>query len=106
MTMAKTKTKKSKHWSYSAGERGRNRVRAFEHVVTGLLFLEWHEDVGGKLQRKRMALSHRDRNRGKQQADAAAAALSKGTSLRPERPSLQELFDIYEREVTPTKGMS
>lgn len=36
-------THTTKRWSYSTGERGRNRVRAFEHPKTGTLFLEFAE---------------------------------------------------------------
>jgi hypothetical protein len=49
-------THATKRWSYSTGERGRNRVRAFEHPKSGTLFLEFAE---GR-QRKRIALGHRD----------------------------------------------
>jgi hypothetical protein len=31
-----------KRWSYSTGERGRNRVRAYEDR-TGLILVEYHE---------------------------------------------------------------
>ena len=30
-------------WSYSTGERGRNRVRAYEQARDGRLRLEWRE---------------------------------------------------------------
>ena len=72
--MARTK---KKGWSYSTGERGRNRVRAFEHA-SGVLMLEFND--GGR--RRRISLSHRDRGLGKQAADQAAAKLAKvGASI-------------------------
>lgn len=93
---------KKKGWSYSTGERGRNRVRAFEHS-SGLLFLEFYQN--GK--RKRVSLEHRDRDRAKLEADEAAARLAAAEAIRsevPEEITLGTLFEMYEVEVTPTKG--
>lgn len=97
---------KKKRWSYSTGERGRNRVRAYEHS-SGILMLEYRDEDG---RRKRISLGHRDRAEAKRAADAAAAKLSMAEQLEPEENdepqelTLQELFDIYGEEVTPTKG--
>jgi len=54
--------KRKKLWSFSAGERGRNKVRAFAHQATGLLFLEFTERdaATGVGARRRVALGHRD----------------------------------------------
>lgn len=92
---------RKKWWSYSTGERGKNRVRAFEHGETGRLFLEFTD--GGK--RRRVALGDRDRNVVKAKAEELAAA------LRREEPpvrriTLSKLFDIYLGEVTPQKGVN
>jgi integrase len=109
--------RKDPRWSYVAGEKGRNRVRLFEHHGTGGLYLEVRED--GK--KKRLALGHRDRDAAKQQADEVAARIGKvtqGSSSEavaastpvapvPEQgPTLKALFDIYVAEVTPQKGES
>ena len=97
--MARTR---SKRWSYSAGERGRNRVRAFEHP-SGVLMVEFSD--GGK--RTRLSLGHKDRKRAKQEADLAAAKLARAERLRPADPrsvTLGELFDMYGCEVTPKNG--
>ena len=97
--MARTR---KKGWSYSTGERGRNRVRAFEHA-SGVLMIEFTD--GGK--RTRISLGDRNRERAKQEADEAAAKLAKAEDLKPEEPkalTLGELFDRYEVEVTPTKS--
>lgn len=94
-------TAAKQRWSYSAGERGRNRVRAFEHPDTGRLFLEFSE--GGR--RKRVALSHRDREAAKAKCEELATALRR--EEQPVRaPTLKTLFDIYEGEVTTEKGSS
>ena len=93
--MARTK----EGWSYSTGERGRNRVRAFERKG-GLLMLEYKD--GGK--RTRLSLGHRDRARAKQQADGAAADLLKVQPTQQPALTLGVLFDIYGTEVTPRKS--
>jgi hypothetical protein len=96
-----------KRWSYSAGERGTNRVRAFEKGG-GLLFIEFYErEVGGPgLSRKRVSLGHRDREAAKVKADELAVALRRNERPRSEKLTLGALFDIYLKEVTPTKGQS
>ncbi len=90
-----------KGWSYSTGERGRNRVRAFEHPTTGLLFLEFSDNGA----RRRVALSHRDREAAKGKAEELARALRESSTPLPANPTLQGLFDNYLRDVTPQKGM-
>jgi integrase len=95
-----------RRWSYSAGERGRNRVRVFEDNRTRSILVEFNEPspLTGKLKRKRVSLGHSDRNQAKQQADEMAARFAT-TGRKPEvRASLQQLFDIYGREVTPEKA--
>jgi integrase len=95
--MAKTK---QKAWSYLAGEKGRNRVRAFER--NGRLYLEWCE--GGT--KHRLPLNHADTDRAKTAADKTAAEFAQLATLRPVRETLTlaTLFDMYLREVTPDKG--
>ncbi len=95
-------TQAKKGWSYSAGEWGRNRVRAFEHPRTGRLFLEF----GDNGQRKRIALGHRDRDAAKAKAEEVALAFRRGEPRPTPVPTLRTLFDNYLREVTPQKGPS
>src|SRR4051812_28561582 len=38
-------TKKAQAWSYLAGQKGKNRVRAYEDGKGGPLYLEWYEPV-------------------------------------------------------------
>lgn len=90
---------RTKRWSYSTGERGRNKVRAFEHQ-SGVLMLEFSDR--GK--RTRISLGHKDRTRAKQQADDAAAKLGREEDLKPKEITLGALFDSYGSEVTPTKS--
>ena len=100
--MARTKRRRR---SYSAGERGRNRVRIFPDPKTGLIQIEWRDD-GRRLSR---SLKHRDWARAKRQADEVASGrtpseLRDKAEAKPEPLTLKTLFDIYGEEVTPTKG--
>ena len=96
------RTKRSRR-SYGAGEWGRNRVRVFPDPKTGLYQMEWREN-GRRLTR---SLKHRDWARAKRQADQFAAgfidAPNGKAEAEPEPLTLEELFDIYGEEVTPTK---
>ena len=98
------RTKRSRR-SYSAGERGRNRVRVFPDPKTGLIQIEWRDD-GRRLSR---SLGHRDWARAKRQADEVAAGrvqseIQNKAEAEPKPLTLQALFDIYGEEVTPTKS--
>lgn len=102
-------TKRRKTWSHSEGERGMNRVRAFEKDPGGDLYLEWHEDEDGVRRRRRLKLDHRDRKRAADQARKAAARLLLMPAVERDSDaplSIRRLLDQYEREVTPTKGES
>lgn len=96
----------TKSWSYSAGERGRNRVRAYEDPSRGSIFFEFYEPVPGtgKVRRARISAGPIDRTAAKSKADEMAAAMSKKGRPLTRETTLETLFDIYLREVTPTKG--
>ena len=97
------RTKRSRR-SYGAGEWGRNRVRIFPDPKTGLFQIEWREN-GRRLSR---SLKHRDWARAKRQAHQFAArfidAPNGKAEAKPEPLTLERLFDIYGKEVTPAKG--
>ena len=101
-------TKGSKSWSYSAGERGRNRVRAYEDAARGSIFVEFYEPVPGRntTRRARLSLGHSDRAAAKSKADELAAAFSKPERPKVREATLESLFENYLREVTPSKGAS
>jgi hypothetical protein len=92
-----------------------NRVRAYEKVQGGDLYLEWHEDEWDPeieefvRKKKRAKLDHRDRDRAEEQAKKAAARLlllpeqSKPESKAAIPFSLRRLLDEYNEEVTPRK---
>jgi len=91
-----------KQWSYTSGEKGRNRVRAFAHPATGRMFLEFRE--AGR--RTRVALGHRNCEAAKVAAERAAVALWEHKTLPAGALRLGTLFDNYMREVSPQKGPS
>jgi len=95
-----TDAKRSKPWSYSTGERGKNRVRAFAHAVTGRIFLEYYEKVerGVKPKICRVVLGVCERERAKAAAEELSARLRRAEAPRREHVTLAALFDIYEKE--------
>lgn len=106
-------------WSYNAGERGTNWVRAYEKVRGGIIMLEWFDvpqdergqprrdpETGKPLRIKtRQSLGHRDRDKAEQAAKEKAAELLSGSSSA-RVVSLRQLIDHYLREVTGTKNES
>ena len=66
----------AKRWSYSAGERGFSRVRAYEDKRGGILveFYEWDPTRQGT-RRVRFSLGHRHRKRARQKVNQIVAAL-------------------------------
>lgn len=102
---------RKKYWSYNAGERGRNWVRAYEDPKSRILLLEWFEvEPEGRRRRKRRSLGHRDREQAKATADEVAAAFARDEPPAPARRegevTLHELFRRYLAEETPLKGKS
>lgn len=104
--MAKIKQNARKRFSYSTGEKGRNRVRAFRRPGRTGIYLEWFEKVSstGEPKRRPLSLGHDDERRAKAQADELAAALAADQdAVRSGDITLNQLFDIYLAEVTPSK---
>ncbi len=98
--MTSARRRKSKQWSFSTGEHGRNRVRVFEDLTRGVIFAEFYE---GR-RRIRQSLGPVDREMAKAKAEQLAAAFRTTPHARHEPMTLRALFDNYLREVTPTKG--
>jgi integrase len=87
-----------KAFSYSAGERGRNRVRIGTDRRTGILYIAWMEEGV----EKRKSLGHRDTERAKRAADAMAARFDE--LPEPTRSlTLARLFHLYHDRRTPKK---
>lgn len=96
----------AKRWSYRTGERGRNRVRAYEEKPGGVILVEFYErDPEGKVKRKRISLGHSDRTKAKQRADDIASAFGRNGRPPGDDITLGTLFEnCYLREVTPGKS--
>ena len=88
-----------KRWSYSAGERGRNRARVYDDARSSSILMEVHEDG----RRIRSSLKHADRAKAKRQADEAAAQFDALEALLDQDLRVGLLFERYLSEVTPRK---
>jgi len=97
-----SKKRRKKNWSYNAGERGRNWVRAYRQKRDGRYYVEWM-DLGRRRSAVLKAVSTKEE--AKRRADQLAAELA---AFRPgtEPITLDQLIDRYLREVTPHKGIS
>lgn len=83
-------------WSYITGEKGRNRVRAYE-TTSGIIYLEYYErnPETGQRKRKRVSTRHRDREKAKRQADKLAAKFAEAEPETDPELTLRQLFDRY-----------
>jgi integrase len=110
-------------WSYTTGEKGKNRVRAYEDNKSGALFLEWMEDAKDAegrpvldastgrpvKKRQRMSLAAQGITTRKD-ARAKADDVAEGFARMEGKPepaagplTLSRLFALYTAEVTPFK---
>lgn len=111
--------KKNQCWSYNAGERGCNWVRAYENGPGGVILLEWMEPRLGEdgeplvdpvsgdvlMRRARVSTKHRDRSRARKQAEEMAERLATTNAAAP-ASTLRRLFHLYLREVSPKRSAS
>lgn len=106
------RSRSAARWSWATGERGANRVRLYEHAVSGTLYLEWYEarPEPQEPHRRSRNLGHTDREQAKAEAYDFAARLLRGEveqrtpTLSAELLSLGTLFDNYLAERTPEKA--
>ena len=79
-------------WAYSTGEKGKNRVRAYEKG--GIILLEFFErkDPTAIPQRKRVSLGHNDREQAKFKADELALRLRQLDAPQASTLTLHALF--------------
>lgn len=92
-------------WAYSTGEKGKNRVRAFEKG--GIILLEYfaRENPTAKPARKRVSLGSGDREEAKLKAEELAARLRRLEAPQASTTTLHALFyNWYLKEVTPGKS--
>jgi integrase len=107
-----SRSKRPARWSWATGERGANRVRLYEHAVSGSLYLEWYEARPAPAEplRRSRNLGHTDREQAKAVAYDFAARMLRGEVERQEPVvesgplTLGTLFDNYLAERTPEKG--
>jgi integrase len=100
--MAKAKLAR---WAYSTGEKGKNRVRAFEKGAIILLEFFTRQRPTAKPVRRRVSLGHRDREQAKIKADELAARLRGLEAPQASTLTLHALFyNWYLKEVTPGKS--
>lgn len=104
-----TKKAPRKSWSYSAGARGVNRVRAFRHPKTGGLYLEWSApDAEGAPRVHRQPLPAATPDQARAAADRRAVELLSRptTAAPPERVDLTlgALLDMYNGEADPARS--
>lgn len=99
----KSRQKKRKEWAYSTGERGVNRVRAFEQG--GKLFVEYYvSEAGSPVPRRKRLAIRGDRSVAKSKADELAVAFRREERNDTLHVTCARLFDIYEGEVSVGKG--
>lgn len=95
---------RSKRWSYNAGERGRNWVRAYEHPRDGTFYLEWF-DAGHRRRRQKLGPEDQTRARAVQKAEELAERFAElAVVAHCDRVTLAGLIDDYIKEATPKKS--
>jgi integrase len=100
MTVAKNES-----WSYSTGEKGKNRVRVYEKGAA--IFIETFERDGpaNDWKRRRVSLGRCDHEDAKVVADETAARIRRHEAPRASTLTLAALFDNwYLKEITPAKS--
>jgi hypothetical protein len=105
--------KKRQAWSYIAGKKGVNRVRAFEETKGGPLFLEWMQPevdrATGERKTKRQRLSLAAAgittySGAIKKAEQVAGGIGRLAAPQGRTPlTLERLLNLYLREVTPRK---
>lgn len=99
--------RKRRPWSWATGEKGKNRVRAYERGSRGTFLDTFVRDpITGTATRKRISLGRVDRETAKRKAEELAAALRVNGRCNGSELTVGLLFDSYEAHVTPTKGVS
>lgn len=99
----------NKRWSFNAGDRGRNWVRAYEDRP-GKFYVEWFEPDDqhpGRRRRRRVLLRGvTDRRTAKERAKELADRFGAMGEAAAAPISIADLITLYLKEVTPNKGPS
>jgi len=100
-------TRRKRAWSWATGEKGKNRVRVFERGSRGMFLDAFFRDpLTGSVTRKRTSLGRVDRDTAKRKAEELATRLRMSGRATDHELTVGSLFESYENQVTPTKGMS
>jgi hypothetical protein len=92
-------------WSYSTGERGVNKVRAYEKGESAFLEFYVRPTPSAGAVRKRVSLGRCERDHSKLKTDELAAALRRLENPQASTLTLHALFyNWYLKEVTPQKS--
>ena len=91
-----TQKRRKKNWSYNAGERGRNWVRAYRQKRDGRYYLEWM-DAGKR--RSALIKGVSTAEVAKRKADELAAKLAT-FEPNPESTTLDNVIDRYTKELS------
>lgn len=86
-------------WSWTTGEKGRNRVRVVTHPKSGVLYLEWYAPgPAGRPVARTRSLGHTNRDEAKAAAEALAATMRHHGPPAPEPGPLLlgTLFETFE----------
>ncbi|MHB1194827.1 MAG: hypothetical protein ACYC6F_17510 [Longimicrobiales bacterium] len=105
----KAKKKVYRPWTYNAGERGRNWVRAYRQIRDGRYYLEWREPGanGQPLRRAVLMDGVVAQKEAKRRADRLAADFADHVEEPiPAGVSIASLIARYVHEKTPRKGAS
>jgi integrase len=98
------RNRRGPRFSYKAGEKGRNRVRAFQDAKSGRYYLEFYSSRFGEPapRRERVLIPSNEPTVAKRKADELAAELAKVAADRPQadEATLHSLFDNYLRETS------
>ena len=103
--MLKKRRRRSKLWSFAAGDRG-HTVTVFEREKNGPLYARAFDPSlrSGRGDYRRISLGHRDREQAKAYALAQAAKLREGQAeIVAGKTSLGRLFALYQTHRTPRK---
>lgn len=99
--------RRSRSWSWTTGEKGKNRVRVFDRGSRGIFLDAFVRDpLTGTATRKRISLGRVDRELAKRKAEELAATLRVSGRCQVQALTVGALFDSYEANVTPSKGVS
>jgi len=95
--------KQKKHWSWSVGERGRSRVRAFREKRSGKLYLEYYEH-GVRMAELLVGVTSTEEAKSRARLLSRKFDAMANVALPREPIALDRLVGLYLEEVTPKKG--